>query len=122
MATATAADSLAPTIRLERVRGEGRVETQLLDGRTRIAALFQEGAAKVRLPRTHDQSLQAVLMNTAGGLTGGDRLSWTATAAANTHLVLTTPACERVYRSLGDDANVTTRLAAGPGARLDWLP
>ena len=61
-------------------------------------------------------------MNTAGGLTGGDHMRWTAEAAPGAHLVLTTPACERIYRSLGTDATVETRLSAGPGARLDWLP
>lgn len=107
---------------LQRARGEGRVTTQLLDGRTRIAQLYQEGAAKIRLPNTHDNGLQAVLMNTAGGLTGGDHMEWRAEAAAGGHLVLTTPACERVYRSLGSDATVRTHLTAGAGARLDWLP
>ncbi|MDR3474016.1 MAG: urease accessory protein UreD [Devosia sp.] len=107
---------------MQRARGLGRVTTQLLDGRTRIAQLYQEGAAKIRLPNTHDNGLQAVLMNTAGGLTGGDHLQWHAEAAPGGHLVLTTPACERIYRSLGTDATVETRLAAGPGARLDWLP
>jgi len=107
---------------LQRARGEGRVSTKLLGGTTRIAELFQEGAAKIRLPHTHDASLQAVLMNTAGGLTGGDHMQWQASAAPGAHLVLTTPACERIYRSLGSDAQVETRLTAEAGARLDWLP
>jgi len=111
-----------PPAPMQRARGEGRITTQLLDGRTRIAALYQEGAAKIRLPNTHDKSLQAVLMNTAGGLTGGDHMRWTAEAAPGAHLVLTTPACERIYRSLGTDAAVETRLTAGASARLDWLP
>jgi urease accessory protein len=107
---------------MQRVRGEGRLVTQLIDGRTRISTLYQEGAAKIRLPHTHDKSLEAVLMNTAGGLTGGDRLAWSATAVAGSHLLVTTPASERVYRSLGTDAMVETRLTVGAGARLDWLP
>jgi urease accessory protein len=107
---------------LQRAQGEGRIRTQLLDGATRLSSLYQDGAAKIRLPRTHDHSLQAVLINTAGGLCGGDDLSWNAQAAAGARLVLTTQACERVYRSLGDEARVTTRLTAGAGARLDWLP
>jgi urease accessory protein len=74
------------------------------------------------LPHTHDRSLQAVLINTAGGLTGGDEVGWEAEAAADARLVLTTQACERVYRSLGDDAKVRNRLIAGPGAQIDWLP
>ena len=107
---------------MQRASGVGRVSTQVRDGDTHLASLYQEGAAKIRLPNTHDRSLQAVLMNTAGGLTGGDQMRWQAEAATGAHLVLTTPACERIYRSLGTDAVVETRLAAGPGARLDWLP
>jgi urease accessory protein len=107
---------------LQRARGEGRIATQLLDGRTRIKTFYQEGAAKIRLPHTHDASLQAVLMNTAGGLCGGDDFRWTAEAAPAARLVLTTPACERVYRSTGEAARIATRLTAGAGARFDWLP
>ncbi len=108
--------------RHQRARGTGRIGTQVLDGRTRLTTLYQEGCAKIRLPHTHDPSLQAVLINTAGGLTGGDDVAWEATAAPGARLVLTTQACERVYRSLGDDARVRTRLEVGAGARLDWLP
>ncbi|OEO32099.1 urease accessory protein UreD [Devosia insulae DS-56] len=108
--------------RHQRARGTGRIATQVLDGRTRLTTLFQEGCAKIRLPHTHDPSLQAVLINTAGGLTGGDEVSWDAKAAPGARMVLTTQACERVYRSLGDDATVSTRLEVGAGAHLDWLP
>ncbi len=45
MAASTAiADLPAPA--MQRVRGEGRLVTQMVDGRTRIATLYQEGAAK----------------------------------------------------------------------------
>lgn len=91
-------------------------------GRSRLATLREEGCAKIRLPHTHDDSLQAVLINTAGGLTGGDDVRWEAEAGANTALVLTTQACERIYRSLGTDAEVRIALRAEAGARLDWLP
>ena len=107
---------------MQRARGAGRVIATLRNGQTEIERLFQEGCAKVRLPHTHDASLQAVLMNTAGGLTGGDHIVWTAEARAGAKLVLTTPACERVYRSLGSDAVVENRLIAGEGAHIDWLP
>ncbi|MGV3491022.1 MAG: urease accessory protein UreD, partial [Devosia sp.] len=92
------------------------------DGRTRLTTLFQEGCAKIRLPHTHDPSLQAVLINTAGGLTGGDDVTWQVGAAPGSRMVLTTQACERVYRSLGDDARVRTHIEVGSGAHLDWLP
>jgi urease accessory protein len=107
---------------LQRARGEGRVTASVRNGQTEIAKLYQEGCAKIRLPHTHNDGLQAVLMNTAGGLTGGDHISWSAEAAAGAKLTLTTPACERVYRSLGTDAVVENRLVAHQGAHIDWLP
>lgn len=120
MASTAAAIAVLPP--LQRARGTGRLAVSRRDGATRLDRLYQEGAAKIRLPHTHDSSLQAVLMNTAGGLTGGDQLSWQAEAGPGTQLVLTTPACERIYRSLGPDAVVETSLGVAAGARLDWLP
>jgi urease accessory protein len=117
----SAVEATAP-VRHQRARGTGRITTQTRDGKTRIKALYQEGCSKIRLPSTHDKSLQAVLINTAGGLTGGDDISWEAEAAPGGHLVLTTQACERVYRSLGDDARVRNHLTVGEGGHIDWLP
>ena len=122
MSVASALALAAALPRHQRARGIGRLVTQTYGGRTRIDTLFQEGCAKIRLPHTHDTSLQAVLINTAGGLTGGDDVAWGVDASPGAKLVLTTQACERVYRSLGDDATVRTRLTVGAGAHLDWLP
>jgi urease accessory protein len=121
VAALAVAEALPPPA-LQRARGEGRVIAAAREGRTEIQSLYQEGCAKVRLPHTHSDALQAVLMNTAGGLTGGDHVRWTATAMPSANLVLTTPACERVYRSVGGDARVENRLVAHEGAHIDWLP
>lgn len=121
MAALAVAEAL-PHPTLQRARGEGRVIAVARDGRTEIQRLYQEGCAKVRLPHTHSDALQAVLMNTAGGLTGGDHVKWTAAALPGTKLVLTTPACERVYRSVSGDARVENRLVAHESAHIDWLP
>jgi len=107
---------------MQRARGVGRLTTSQRDGATHIARLYQEGCAKIRLPHTHSGTLDAVLINTAGGLIGGDHLSWSIEAAAEGRLVATTQACERVYRSTGADARVETRISVGAKAHLDWLP
>jgi urease accessory protein len=119
-ALALATEPAAP--RLQRARGVARIEASLRDGQTEIATLYQEGCAKVRLPHTHDSSLQAVLMNTAGGLCGGDHIQWQADANPGTRVVVTTPACERVYRSLGGEARIENRIGVAQGAHVDWLP
>jgi urease accessory protein len=107
---------------LQRARGIGRIATKQRDGRTVLDTMFQEGCGKIRLPNTHSHAIEAVLINTAGGITGGDHLQWGAEVAPGGHLVLTTQACERSYRSTGDFARVETRLEVGAGAHLDWLP
>ena len=107
---------------MQRARGVGKLGTYLLDGQTRLTTLYQDGCAKIRLPHTHSQAMEAVLINTAGGLTGGDRMEWSADLAPGGRLVLTTQACERLYRSLGGAAKVQTTLNVGAGAHLDWLP
>ena len=108
--------------KLQRARGIGRITTKQRDSRTALDTLFQEGCGKIRLPNTHSHALEAVLINTAGGITGGDRLQWSADVAPDGHLVLTTQACERSYRSTGDFAHVHTHLRVGADAHLDWLP
>ena len=58
-------------------------------GKSRIQRMFQEGSAKIRVPRDGDRrALEAVLINTSGGLTGGDRLDWEIEAQAGSHLTL----------------------------------
>ncbi|MEZ5780367.1 MAG: urease accessory protein UreD [Rhizobiaceae bacterium] len=89
---------------------------------TALKTLYQEGSAKARLPRAFWQPPEVVLINTAGGLAGGDSFSTEITLDAEAALVATTQACERVYRSIAGPAEVSTRLALGNGARLDWLP
>lgn len=111
-----------PTTRHQRAEGAGRVVAQLRGTSTRLKELFQEGSAKIRLPRPTSEALEVVLMNTAGGLTGGDAFSWTVEAGPKAEVSVTTPACERVYKSSGGTASVTNRLVLGPGAHVDWLP
>lgn len=66
--------------------------------------------------------LEAIVINTSGGLTGGDQLTLEAQAGPGSHLTLTTQAAERAYRASSDVARVDTRLTVAAGATLQWLP
>jgi urease accessory protein len=111
------------TIRHQRTFGRGRISTKLSVSRTRIDRLYHEGAARIRVPDHPGRSdLEAVIINTAGGVTGGDDLAWEARAGADTHLTVTTQACEKVYKADQDTANVNVRLDVAAGAALNWLP
>lgn len=106
-----------------RARGLMRLGLHRARGAARIAALHQAGSLKVLFPRGTDPALEAVLLNTAGGLTGGDRMEVEIAAGAGARAVITTQAAERAYRAPpGPAAEVLVRLRAAAGARLDWLP
>lgn len=108
---------------LQRARGCGRISARGEGDATRLDRLYQEGCAKIRLPRdARAEGLEAVLINSSGGLTGGDRLDWEAEAGAGARLTLTTQACEKIYRARDGSACQRTSLAVGGNARLDWLP
>lgn len=87
-----------------------------------LSHLYQSGCAKILLPRSYTDRAEAVFINTAGGVTGGDKLSLDVTLAENAALTLTTQAAERVYKSMGGAANITNTVTLGAGAILDWLP
>jgi urease accessory protein len=106
-----------------RAAGEVRLSSKRLGARSVIDGLRQAGSLKALFPRTGEDALTGVLLNTAGGITGGDRFDTILKAGAGTRLTVTTQAAERAYRAQpGSLGRVTNRLAAGPGARLDWLP
>ncbi|HZP19826.1 MAG TPA: urease accessory protein UreD [Bauldia sp.] len=113
--------------RLERAVGSARVSVRAGDAstgrRNRLAELFQSGAAKIRLPRVGPADpVEAVLLNTAGGLTGGDRLAFAVSVEEGAACTATTQAAERIYRRVTGFAEVETTLSVAAGARLDWIP
>lgn len=105
-----------------RAIGSVRLSTKAYAGRSVLDGLYQKGAAKAVFPRAN-VGLTGVLLNTSGGVTGGDRFSYEAEAGPDTHLTLTTQACERAYRAqAGEVGRVNTRLCVADGASLWWLP
>jgi urease accessory protein len=81
----------------------------------------EEGCAKLRLPtRVMGQAPEAIIINTSGGLAGGDRFELMTEATSD--LCLTTQAAEKIYRSLNQETQVSSRLVGRGKARLLWLP
>lgn len=102
---------------MQRARGSAHVDFAA----GRLTGLSQSGSAKVMLPRNHGAVPEAVFLNTAGGLTGGDQFEYRASVAEGA-LTLTTQTAERAYASMGNAAEVNIHLSVGAGAALNWLP
>jgi len=114
-------DAAPTTAPHQRARGRAAVALGVARGRTRLVDLAQAGCAKAFLPRVTGAP-EIVFLNTAGGLTGGDRLEYALAVGPGGQATGTTQTAERAYASAGGMAEVRVSLAAGPGARLDWLP
>lgn len=106
-----------------KARGAVILTVAVRDGGTHLARLRQSGCLKYILPQVFRPDAEAILVNTAGGVTGGDRIKIAASLGNGTHLSLTTQAAERIYRTLdGTSGRITARIDVGAGARLNWLP
>lgn len=108
---------------LPRTEGSVRLGFVRGGGETRLCTLRQAGAARVRFPKPAKDAIpEAVLLNTAGGLTGGDRIDIDVTLAAGCESTVTSAAAEKIYRSLGDATEINIGLRLGDGASCCWLP
>ena len=109
-----------------RERSVGRVELAFKRRATTtvIAHMHQAGCGKVRLPRPTDaQHAEAVLINLAGGLTGGDRLEWRVAWQPDTAATVSGQAAEKIYRAVGKSvATIDTCLDVDTNALALWLP
>ena len=106
-----------------RAKGCVRLKSTLRAGRSVIENLHQSGSLKVLFPRTQAAALQAVNVNTAGGVTGGDCFSIHAAAGRGSELTLSTQAAERAYRAQPKEVGqITNQLVIEQSARVNWLP
>ena len=120
-------DSSAPVeprsdpARRQRACAEARGSFVRVGARTEPARLFETGGLRWRFPRSSNPC-EAAIVNTGGGVAGGDSYSVSLTLSEGAEVEATTPSAERIYRSDGPAASIATRLTLAPRARLFWLP
>jgi urease accessory protein len=105
-------------------RAVGRIALTAEYGRgiTQRRRLHESGGIRMHFPGARARELQAVLINTAGGIAGGDRFDLDIAAGDNARLVVSSAAAEKLYRSLGPRARIGIKLSAAADASLAWLP
>lgn len=104
---------------------DGRLDVSVINdaGSAVVDRLYQRAPLRALFPRPEPgEPLTAVLVNSSGGLVGGDRLSVNVEAGDGAAVVVIGQAAEKVYRSVGPEARTTTTLTAGPGAWVEYLP
>ena len=109
------------TFAANRARGTIALAVAATDGVTRRTRVHEAGSLRVRFPNAQD-GLEAVIVNTGGGMTGGDHFTVDIDVAEDARLVAGTAAAEKIYRSTGPDTAMNVRLSVASGGRLAWLP
>ena len=105
-----------------RARGELRADFRRVGPRTEANRTFETGGYRLRMPRSHAPQCEAVMVNTGGGMAGGDQAGFGFRCGAGTDVTLTSTAAEKIYRADGATTRLAVTLDVEAAARLDWLP
>src|SRR5436305_1137540 len=104
-----------------RACGGVRVRFGASAGRTQAIERAESGGYRVRFPSVAE-TCEAVLINTGGGMAGGDNMRAEISLDASAAALVTTQAAEKIYRSQGARTEIDIDLNLAAGSRLDWLP
>lgn len=115
-------DAQLATFAANRATGTVRFDLQHLDGVTRRNRLYEAGSMRVRFPTPEGCGLSAMLINTAGGIAGGDCFDVSVSAGKNTQICVTTASAEKIYRSHGPMGAINVALSGAAGSHISWLP
>lgn len=105
-----------------RAAGALRLVAAHTDAGTAAEDIAESGPLRVRFPRLREDRLEAILINTAGGIAGGDRLEISVETREDASLAITSQAAEKIYRSNGLTSRISVSLNAESGSELFWLP
>lgn len=105
---------------------QGRLELHYdwQEGATRIGHSQAQAPLKLQRPFYPEGPAvcHTVMLHTAGGIVGGDRLVVTIQLAPQAQALVTTPAASKIYRSNGREAQQAIHLKLAAQTRLEWFP
>ena len=107
--------------RRQRAAGVVRAVFARAGERSQAQRVFETGGLRLRFPRAGAEC-EAVIVNTGGGMSGGDRAEIELSTQANARALITTQAAEKIYRADGAPARMSLRIDAGAASSLTWAP
>jgi urease accessory protein len=105
-------------------RGSARLTYTHLQGKTVLAQGYAQAPMKLQRPLypEGDAICHSVLVHTAGGMVGSDRIHIAADLTPHSRALVTTAAANKVYRSQGDTTQQVTQISLAAQTCLEWLP
>jgi urease accessory protein len=89
-------------------------------GKTMIADLREADGYRLKFPRS--ELCEAMIVNTGGGLAGGDCLTFNLILEPHASGVLSSQSAEKIYKAQSDPARVNLDFKLADGSALFWLP
>jgi len=105
---------------------QGKLELQFAEtnGKTQVTHNYSQ--APLRVQRSFypegQEVCHSVILHTAGGIVGGDRLDLDIQLQPRSQALITTATAAKIYRSNGLTAQQTINLQLQAGTCLEWLP
>lgn len=105
-------------------RGELELRYSFRNNQTQLVHSKNIAPLKIQRPfyGQDKQICQTLILNTAGGVVGGDKLLQNLYLGEKTQVLINTPSAQKVYRSQGLEARQEINLHIEPGAFLQFLP
>ena len=103
-------------------RATGTLKATISGSENRIGELYQEGSSRLFFPKSFSKIKECVVINTAGGITGGDKFQCSIEASEESSIIVTTQASEKVYKANNGSAEVEMSFFVSKNSKLLWLP
>ncbi len=105
-------------------QGHLSLEFAQRSARTILSRSQVQAPLKVQRPfyPADDCACHTVMLHTAGGIVGGDRLSISVQLQPGAQALVTSAAATKVYRTNGLEAQQQVQIQVAEGACLEWLP
>ncbi len=104
----------------------GKLNLVYADRQNSTQLIYNHSQAPLKVQRPFypegEKVCHSVILHTAGGVVGGDRLSLNFHLQPHAQALITTAAASKIYRSNGQQARQTLDIKVDAGACLEWLP
>jgi urease accessory protein len=103
----------------------GKIDLEFIDtkiSKQAVKKVYQYGYSKVRFVNTDNNNTEAILINTAGGLTSSDIIENDIKMNENSKAVITSQAAEKIYKNISGIVSINTNIEMDKNSFIQWLP
>lgn len=105
---------------------QGRLDLEFVWDQDKTLLIPRQMVAPLKVQRPFypegNEVCHSVILHTAGGVVGGDRLTLSVDLHPQSQALLTTAAASKIYRSSGAEARQAVQIVVKENASLEWLP